>query len=126
VRDAVLTGAERTSFHDLVRSVAQRHQLALKPDPRPEAGGYYRSDHFSFARVGIPAFSVNMGNDYEGKPQNFAAEIGKKTAARYHQPSDEYSEDWDFSGLEQFARFGFALGVEIANLEKLPARVDAR
>jgi Zn-dependent M28 family amino/carboxypeptidase len=126
VRDAVLTGAERTSFYELVRSVAQRHQLALKPDPRPEAGGYYRSDHFSFARVGIPAFSVNMGNDYEGKPQNFAAEIGKKTAARYHQPTDEYSEDWDFSGLEQFARFGFTLGVEIANLEKIPARVDAR
>jgi hypothetical protein len=67
-----------------------------------------------------------MGNDYDGKPQDFAAEIGKKTAARYHQPTDQYSEDWDFSGLEQFARFGFALGVEIANLEKIPARVDAR
>jgi Zn-dependent M28 family amino/carboxypeptidase len=126
VRSAVLTGAERTSFYALVQSVAQRHQLTLRPDPRPEAGGYYRSDHFSFARVGIPAFSVNMGNDYEGKPQGFAAEIGKKMAAHYHQPSDEYSEDWDFSGLEQFARFGFALGVEIANLEKIPARVDAR
>lgn len=126
VRDAVLTGAERTSFYSVVQSVAQRHQLTLKPDPRPEAGGYYRSDHFSFARVGVPAFSVNMGSDYEGKPQGFAAEIGKKMAARYHQPSDEYSDDWDFSGLEQFARFGFALGVEIANLEKLPARVDAR
>ncbi|MFZ5929528.1 MAG: M28 family peptidase [Acidobacteriota bacterium] len=126
VRDAVLTGAERTSFYTVVQSVAQRHQLALKPDPRPEAGGYYRSDHFSFARVGIPAFSVNMGSDYEGKPQGFAAEAGKKTAARYHQPTDEYSEDWDFSGMEQFGRFGFALGVEIANLEKIPVRVDAR
>ncbi len=126
VRDAVLPGAERASFYSLVQSVAQRHQLTLKPDPRPEAGGYYRSDHFSFARNGVPAFSVNMGNVYEGKPSGFAAEVGKKTAARYHQPTDEYSEDWDFSGLEQFARFGFALGVEIANLEKLPARVDAR
>lgn len=126
VRDAVLTGAERTSFYSAVQSVARRHQLTLKPDPRPEAGGYYRSDHFSFARTGVPAFSVNMGNDYEGKPPGFAAEVGKKTAARYHQPTDEYSEDWDFSGLEQFARFGFALGVEIANLEELPARVDAR
>lgn len=126
VRDAVLTGADRTSFFPTVQNIAKRHQLALKPDPRPEAGGYYRSDHFSFARVGIPAFSVNMGGDYEGKPQGFAAEIGKKMAARYHQPGDEYSEEWDFSGMEQFARFGFALGVEIANLEKLPARVNAR
>jgi Zn-dependent M28 family amino/carboxypeptidase len=126
VRDTVITGAERTSIFPVVQAVAQRHQLAIKPDPRPEAGGYYRSDHYSFARAGIPAFSVNMGNDYEGKPAGFAQEAGKKIAARYHQPTDEYSEDWDFSGLEQFARFGFALGVEIANLEKIPARVDPR
>lgn len=126
VRSTVLTGAERTSFYPLVESVARRHQLTIRPDPRPEAGGYYRSDHFSFARVGIPAFSVGMGNDYVGKPAGFAEEAGKKMAARYHQPTDEYSEDWDFSGLEQFARFGFALGLEIANLERIPARVEAR
>lgn len=126
VRSTVLTGAERTSFYDVVQSVAARHQLAIRPDPRPEAGGYYRSDHYSFARVGIPAFSVNMGPDYEGRPAGFAEEVGRKLAASYHQPTDEYRSDWDFSGMEQFARFGFALGLEIANLEKIPARVDAR
>lgn len=126
VKDTVVTGAERTSFFGLVESVAQRHRLAIKPDGHPQSGGYYRSDHYSFARVGVPAFSVNMGSDYEGKPAGFAAEVAKKHAAQYHQPSDEYHDDWDFSGMEQFGRFGFALGLEIANLEKIPARVDAK
>jgi len=126
VRDVVLTGADRTSFFSTVRNVVERHQLSIKPDGRPEAGSYYRSDHYSFARLGIPAFSVNMGSDYAGKPEGFAAERSKDYAARYHQPSDEFSDTWDFSGMEQFARFGFALGVEIANLEKIPARVDAK
>ncbi|MBI5280140.1 MAG: M28 family peptidase [Candidatus Solibacter usitatus] len=116
VKDTVLTGAERTSFFPLVENVAQRHQLAITPDGRPESGSYFRSDHYSFARLGIPAFSVNMGSP--ARAQEYAA--------RYHQPSDAFSGDWDFSGMEQFARFGFVLGVEIANLEKIPARVDAR
>lgn len=126
VKDAVLTGAERTSFFPLVQGVMERHGLSLKADGHPETGGYFRSDHYSFARVGVPAFSVNMGQDYEGKPAGFAAEKGKEYGARYHQPSDEYSEAWDFAGMEQFARFGFALGLDIANLAQIPARVDPK
>lgn len=126
VRDMVATGAERTSFYGLVESVAARHGLTIKQDGHPETGGYFRSDHYSFARVGAPAFSVNMGSDYVGKPAGYAAEVGKKHAAQYHQPSDEYHDDWDFSGMEQFARFGFALGQEIANLETIPGRVNAK
>ncbi|MBI5083650.1 MAG: peptidase M28, partial [Acidobacteria bacterium] len=90
--------------------------LTITPDGRPASGSYFRPHHSAFARVGIPAFSVNMGS-----PQR-----AQEYAARYHQPSDAFSDDWDFSGMEQFARFGFVLGVEIANLEKIPARVDAR
>lgn len=126
VKDTVLTGADRTSFFPLVQSVAARHGLTIKADGHPETGGYYRSDHYSFARFGVPAFSVNMGSDYEGKPAGYAAEVGKQHAAQYHQPSDEYHDDWDFSGMEQFGRFGFALGLEIANLEKIPARVNSK
>jgi Zn-dependent M28 family amino/carboxypeptidase len=126
VRDAVMTGVERTSFFPLVQSVMARHRLTLLPDGRPEAGGYYRSDHYSFARMGIPAFSINMGSTYEGKPAGFAAEKQRDYSGRYHQPSDEFSDSWDFSGMEQFGRFGFALGVEIANLERIPARIDAK
>lgn len=119
VRDTVLTGADRTTLWPMVENAAERHQLSIKLDPRPEAGSYYRSDHFAFAQAGIPAFSVNMGSDYIGKPPEFAASRSKLFASRYHQPTDEYSDDWDFSGMEQFARFGFALGLDLANAPKL-------
>lgn len=125
VRDTVVTGADRTSFYSTVQSVAARHQLAIQPDGSPASGSYYRSDHYSFARQGVPAFSVNMGGAYVGKPEGFAAEKRKEYSGRYHQPGDQYHADWDFSGMEQFSRFGFALGLEIANLEKIPARIDA-
>ncbi len=112
-RDAIVMGAERTTFWPAVQHIAKRFNLELKPDPAPEQGSYYRSDHFSFAKAGIPAFSVHGGGDYvKGKPP-----AGKST---YHQPTDEYHDDWDFSGMEQMASFGMALGMEAANMEKLP------
>src|SRR5579862_1571629 len=119
--DVVLTGADRTTFYPLVEEAARRFDLRIKPDPRPDAGTYYRSDHFSFARVGIPSFSIEGGEDLLGKPPG----TGKKLfddfeEHRYHQPSDEYREDWDFSGMEQFARFGFLIGINVANALKLP------
>ncbi len=119
VRDTVLTGAERTTLWPIVEAAAERHRLRIKLDPRPESGSYYRSDHFAFAQAGIPAFSVNMGNEVIGRsPESLAAQA-KAYGSRYHQPSDEYSDDWDFSGMEQFARFGFGLGLDIANAPKL-------
>jgi Zn-dependent M28 family amino/carboxypeptidase len=124
VGSAVLTGAERTSFFPVVQNVLQRYKLTLKPDAHPSAGSYFRSDHYPFAQNGIPAFSVEMGEDFIGKPPSFGAEKVKEYSARYHQPSDEYSDAWDFGGMEQFARLGMTLGLEIANLEAIPARVN--
>jgi Zn-dependent M28 family amino/carboxypeptidase len=131
--DVVVSGAERTTLWPLVQHTAKRFGLTIKPDPRPEQGSYYRSDHFSFARVGIPAFTINEGNEFAGKPAGYGEDVfGEYNARRYHQPSDEYRDDWDFSGLEQMANFGVALGIEAANMnggsswnagdEFLPAR----
>ena len=120
-RDAGAPGAERTTLWDLVQKDAHDAGLTLRGNSHPdEAGGYFRSDHFSFARVGVPAFSIGMGSNYVAKPAAFTPERIKAFGASYHQPSDEYSEDWDFSGMEQFARFGLTLGVDIANLDALP------
>jgi Zn-dependent M28 family amino/carboxypeptidase len=120
-RDIVVAGAERTTFYPLVEDAARRFQFEIKPDPRPEQGSYYRSDHFSFARAGIPAFSIHLGSDYLNRPQGAGAEVFREfNAKHYHQPSDEFHEDWDFSGLEQIARFSMLLGRTAANLEKLP------
>jgi Zn-dependent M28 family amino/carboxypeptidase len=118
-----LTGAERTSFYPVVEEVARRFGLTIHPDAHPETGGYFRSDHFSFVKAGVPAFSVSMAGDREATPGPKIQALMEKLKGSYHQPSDEYSDDWDLSGLEQFARFGFSLGLEVANLERIPARV---
>lgn len=122
--DVVDSGADRTTAGHLFRQAADRFDLQITPDPRPEQGSYYRSDHFSFARVGIPAFSVRQGNRFAGKPASYGDEIFREfNSKHYHQPSDEYREDWNFSGIEEMARFGFFIGVNAANLEKLPTWV---
>jgi len=120
-RDVVVNGAERTTVWPIVQNAAKRLRLEITPDPRPEQGTYYRSDHFSFAKAGIPAFSVSMGTQFEGKPTDFGNTVFQEyNSKNYHQPSDEYREEWDFSGLEEIARFGFLIGADAAALPALP------
>lgn len=120
-RDVEVTGAERTTLWPLVERDARRANLEIKPDAEPEQGDYYRSDHFSLARAGIPAFSIWQGIDYIGKPADFGKTASEEYDRKhYHQPSDEYRDDWDFAGMEQMASFGLLLGLDIANTPKLP------
>jgi Zn-dependent M28 family amino/carboxypeptidase len=120
-RDAVVSGAERTTVWPTVLEAARRYEFEIAPDPRPEQGSYYRSDHFMLARIGIPAFRVGTGTKIYGKPDNFAdSEFTEYNTKHYHQPSDEFHEDWDFSSLEHVARFGFTIGLNVANQEAMP------
>ena len=120
-RDVLVNGAERTTLWPLIQHDAKSMNLDLASDPEPEQGEYYRSDHFSLARVGIPAFSVSQGNNYIGKPANFGQKIfDQYNAEHYHKPSDEYHDDWDFSGMQQMAEFGFRIGIDTANEPQLP------
>ena len=115
-----VSGSERTTFYPTVQALAQEFRLAIRPDSRPEAGHYYRSDHFSLARVGIPAFSVNEGVKYKGHDAEWGMQQANEfTEKHYHQPSDEYHPDMDFTGDAVMARFGFALGWEAASTPKL-------
>jgi Zn-dependent M28 family amino/carboxypeptidase len=110
-RSVNLGGAERLDYWPTVERVAKEFDLALLPDPTPGAGHYYRSDHFSLARVGIPAFSVDQGELFEGHDEAWGrAQMEDYVAHHYHQPSDEYRADWDFRGNAKLARFGFVLG----------------
>jgi Zn-dependent M28 family amino/carboxypeptidase len=110
-RSVTLGGAERIDFWPTVETVAKAFDLALLPDPTPGAGHYYRSDHFSLARVGIPAFSLDQGDLFEGHDQAWGrAQSEDFVAHHYHQPSDEYHADWDFRGNAKMARFGLVLG----------------
>ena len=110
-RSANLGGAERIDFWPAIQRVAKAFDLQLLPDPTPGAGHYYRSDHFSLARVGIPAFSVDEGELFAGHDEAWGhAQFADYVAHHYHQPSDEFREDWDFRSNARLAQFGFVLG----------------
>jgi Zn-dependent M28 family amino/carboxypeptidase len=115
-----VSGAERTTFYSSVEATAREFKLTIRPDARPEAGHYYRSDHFSLARVGIPSFSVNEGVKYKGHDEAWGLQQDQEyNEKHYHQPSDEYRADMDFTGDATMARFGFVLGWQAAAQEKL-------
>jgi Zn-dependent M28 family amino/carboxypeptidase len=108
-----VNGAQRTTFYPTVEATAKRFNLAIVPDPKPSAGSYYRSDHFSLSRVGIPAFSIETGNLYEGHDAAWGHKQHEEfTAHDYHNFSDNFHEDWDFSGNAKLDRFGMELGWE--------------
>jgi Zn-dependent M28 family amino/carboxypeptidase len=106
-----VSGAERTTFYPTVESTAKDFDLTIQPDQFPGAGHYYRSDHFSLARYGIPAFSIGQGTLFAGRDAAWGEQQMKQfTAQGYHQPSDEYRSDMDFRGDARMAQFGFDLG----------------
>ncbi len=107
----VANGSERTSFYPVVEKTAAALGLQIQPDRAPMAGIYYRSDHFSFARFGVPAFSIDEGTLFAGH----TAEWGEQQKQdyddqRYHRPTDEYRADMDFRADARLAQFGFLLG----------------
>ncbi|MCX7060359.1 MAG: M28 family peptidase [Gammaproteobacteria bacterium] len=114
-----MLGSERLSFFPTVEKTAKAFRLAIEPDSRPLAGSYYRSDHFSMARVGVPAFSVSLGDKFAGQTREWGQERARDyTAKNYHQPSDEYRADMDFTSSVAIARFGLALGWEALSAAK--------
>lgn len=117
----VLNGSERMTAQPTIERVAKAHGLTIEPDPRAALGIFYRSDHFSMARAGVPAFSVSQGSKIKGKPADFVKKsMTEFNDKRYHQPGDEMQPDWDFSGFVTLVNFGLDLGREIANGDKLP------
>jgi len=106
-----VTGAKRTSFYPTVEKTAKAFGFDIQPDAEPGAGHFYRSDHFSLAHAGVPAFSINTGVKFAGHPPEWGkAQRDEYTAKHYHNPSDEYSPAMDFSSNASLAQFGFALG----------------
>jgi Zn-dependent M28 family amino/carboxypeptidase len=111
-----VSGAERTTFYPQVEKTAQKYGLAIREDAQPEAGHYYRSDHFSLARVGIPSFSISEGMKFKGHDEAWGrAQAKDYVEHHYHQPSDEYRPEMDFTGLAKVAQFGYDLGLQAAS-----------
>ncbi len=119
--DIVFLGWDRSSLQKEVDAVAAEMKMQVKPDPFPEKGYFYRSDHFNFAKVGVPCLSLDSGTDYIGKPANYAKEmVDKYTEKHYHQPSDELTEEWNWDGAIQQAEFIIRLTMRIANNPDMP------
>jgi Zn-dependent M28 family amino/carboxypeptidase len=120
-RDFVPLGAERSTLRAVVEAVARERGLTVAPDQRPEQGSFYRSDHFPFAKVGVPSISLKEGKDFVGQPKGWGEEKFKAyNTANYHQPSDEYSDSWNLKGMIQSAEIALAIGRRAADMPEMP------
>ena len=119
-RDLDVLGANKSSLGPmLAKSVGP--QMRLSPEDHPERGYFYRSDHFSFAKSGVPAISIGEGTDFVGRARTWGSEQNEDyTAHRYHQPSDEYRENFDLGGAVQLSNILLRFGMELANSTVMP------
>jgi Zn-dependent M28 family amino/carboxypeptidase len=119
--DITPLGAERSSLGKIVEEVAKENNLTISTDSHPEQGFFYRSDHFPFAKAGIPAVNFEPGTKFVGHSDKWAEEqLQDYRGHRYHQPSDEYSPNWNFSGMVQQTRLAFLIGLRVGNTNEAP------
>ncbi|MAL18240.1 MAG: hypothetical protein CL670_02165 [Balneola sp.] len=118
-KDVVIIGYGRSSFSDLLEEEAQKQGRTVKPDPYPERGYFYRSDHFNMAKIGIPAIFPNAGTEYIGKGDNFLALRDSVADANYHTVNDEINQYWDLAGAEVDTRLFFLTGFRALNADEL-------
>ena len=120
-RRVVVTGLGMSTLDDFATTAAAAQGRIVKPDPKPENGSYYRSDHFEFAKQGVPAIDLGRGVDYIGKPAEFGMnERDRYVKEDYHKPSDEVKADWDVSGAVEDLRLMFQVGLAVANAAAMP------
>ncbi len=120
-RDLRVLGDTKSSLGPSLREFVAPRGMRLSPDEHPERGYFYRSDHFSFAKAGVPAVSVGAGTDFVGRPREWGTQqLEDYTANRYHQPSDEYRPDFDLTGAVQLSEIVLGFGRALANATGVP------
>ncbi|MDZ7681379.1 MAG: M28 family peptidase [Fodinibius sp.] len=117
--DLVLVGYGRNSVSDIIEKLAAEQNREVKPDAHPDQGYFYRSDHFSLAKKGIPAVFPNPGTEFVGKPAGYGATVDSLQNANYHTVNDEINDYWDLSGMVQDVRLFFDAGYRIINAENM-------
>ena len=121
-RDLRVLGDTKSSLGPALRDFIRPRGMRITPDEHPERGYFYRSDHFSFAKAGVPSVSIAAGTDYVGKPAGWGTQqMEDYTAHRYHQPSDAYRPDFDLSGAVQLSEIVLGFGRMLANVVRVPA-----
>lgn len=120
-RDITVTGHGNSDLDDYAAQVAGTQGRVVRPDPKPEQGGYYRSDHFPFAKRGVPALASGGGVEYLGKPEGWGLrKQDEYTANDYHKPSDNVRPDWEMSGAAEDLQYYWLVGHRVAQAEKYP------
>jgi Zn-dependent M28 family amino/carboxypeptidase len=124
-KDFSALGSERSTIEPIVQEVARERNLTLEGDMRPEQGFFFRSDHFPFAKVGVPAISLRHGDDFSPALTGDALVFFRDyTAKYYHQPSDQYHDWWSTDAMIQNAELGLAIAAKVANATQMPRYKD--
>jgi len=120
--DVTFIGLGKSSIDELVTLIAGEQGRTVKPDQFADKGYFYRSDQFSFAKIGVPAVYLDAGTDFVDRPEGWGkAQVDHYTEVNYHQPSDEYDDSWTFVGAVEDATLGYWTGLAIANADDMPA-----
>lgn len=120
-KDMVVVGYGASELDDRLSDVVLPYGIYITPDPKPEAGYYYRSDHISLAKKGVPMLYADSGVDHEIRGKSYGEEFGENyTKVRYHQPSDEYDHTWDLTGIVQLSEIFYEMGNRMANSRDWP------
>lgn len=121
-KDVIVIGKGKSDLDAVVERLATAQGRVVKPDQAPDKGFYYRSDQFAFAQVGVPAVYLDAGVELVGQPAGEGRRRHDEFEAKhYHQPSDELTDAWDWSGVVEDARLLFHVGLEVANADAMPA-----
>ena len=122
--DVIAIGADRSTLGGILTARAHEMGLLVRDDPAPERGSFFRSDHYPFARHGIPVLYLEHGLRFRGRPPGWGEQLmARYHAERYHRPGDEYDSRFDLSGAVQQARLLFAVGYDVANAASRPRPV---
>ena len=120
-RDFSISGSAKLDLLDRLVAAAGKMDMSLAPDSKPEAGLFFRSDHFPFAKRGVPAVSYGSGKDWvDGGREAGLAESKAYTEVRYHQPADEWQAEWPFTGLARDLQLVYQVGADLANSDAWP------
>ncbi|MEO6590639.1 MAG: M28 family peptidase, partial [Pyrinomonadaceae bacterium] len=115
-------GANRSSLGDIINEVLTERGMTFSIDEHPEQGFFYRSDHFPFAKIGVPSLNVESGTNYVGQDKEAARKRFEEfNTQHYHQPSDNFDENWRYDGLVQNLEVSLAIGIKVSNAKKMPA-----
>lgn len=125
VRDMVVVGFGNSELEDYLERYVQPQNRYIAPEPTPEVGSFYRSDHFNLAKKGVPMLYAKGGNDhFEHGRAHVEAQRAEYIRTAYHKPADEYNEDWDLRGVQQDLSVYFSIGSELANSDAWPSWND--